>query len=88
MAMAGVREILVYAENETKKVTVTAGNVVITGKVLRVNPLILEPSDGGNVTVVDFDSIQAVALHGASGEEVVNACKPQSETKFLGTRRM
>lgn len=86
MAMAGVREVLVYAENEGKIISVTAGIVQISGKVLRVNPLIIEPSEG-EVTVLDFDSIQAVSIKGASGEEVVNACKPQAESKFMGTRR-
>ena len=79
---------LVYAENEKKVVTVSAGATVITGSVLRVNPLILVPTDGSAVTVLDFDSIQSVAVHDASGDEVVKACKPERETKFMGTRRM
>lgn len=87
MAMAGVREVLVYSENEGKIISVTAGILQITGKVLRVNPLILEPTDGGPVTVLDFDAIQGVAVHDTTGEDVVKACKPQTESKFSGTRR-
>jgi len=87
MAMAGLREVLVYAENEGKIVTVSAGSVVVTGKVKRVNPLILEPTDGTDTTVIDFDAIQAVSVQGTTVDDVVNACKPQAETKFAGGRR-
>jgi hypothetical protein len=88
MAMAGLREVLVYAENEGKVVTVTANEVVVTGTVRRVNPLVLEPSDGSDMTVIDFESIQAVAVKGATAEELVAACKPQTEARFTGTRNL
>ena len=87
MAMAGLREVLLYAENEGKLVTVTAGATVFSGKVLWVNPLILEQPDTGSVTVIDFDSLQSVSVQNTTGEAVVNACKPQKQTKFLGTRK-
>ena len=86
MAMAGLREVLVYAENVGKVVTVTASQVTVTGKVQRVNPLVIDPGEGADLTVVDFDSIQAVAVKGATAEELVTACKPQTETRFMGTR--
>ena len=86
MAMAGLREVLVYAENEGKVVTVTANQVAVTGTIRRVNPLVIEPSDGSDMMVVDFDSIQAVAVKGATADELVTACKPQTETRFMGTR--
>lgn len=88
MAMAGLREVLVYAENEGKVVTVTANQVTVTGTVRRVNPLVIEPGDGSDMTVVDFDSIQAVAVKGTTAEELVTACKPQTETRFMGTRSL
>ena len=88
MAMAGLREVLVYAENEGKVVTVTANQVTVTGKVRRVNPLVIDPGDGADLTVVDFDSIQAVAVKDATAEELVTACKPQTETRFMGTRNL
>jgi hypothetical protein len=87
MAMAGIREVLVYAENEKKTVTVTAGSAVAIGKVIRVNPLIVQQDEGKGVIVIDFDSIQTVSIMDASGDEVVNACKPQTEAKFTGSRR-
>ncbi len=86
MAMAGLREVLVYAENEGKTVTVSAGNTVATGKVARVNPLVIQPTDGGAVTVFDFEAIQSVSVEGATVEEVVQACRPQRETRFTGRR--
>lgn len=86
MAMAGLREVLVYAENEGKVVTVTASQVTVTGKIRRVNPLVIEPADGTDMIVVDFDSIQAVGVQGATAEELVTACKPQTETRFMGSR--
>ncbi len=88
MAMAGMREVLVHSENEGKVVTVTTANATVTGKVIRVNPLILEPVGEGMVTVVDFDSVQTVAIHDAGGAEVIEACKPQTEAKFRGIRRL
>ena len=87
MAMAGIREVLVYAENEKKTVGVTTANATATGKVIRVNPLILDQGEGKGVVVINFDSIQTVTLMEASGEEVINACKPQTEAKFTGSRR-
>lgn len=87
MAMAGIREVLVYAENEKKTVTVTVGSTIAAGKVLRVNPLIVEQGEGKGVIVIDFDSIQTVSILDTSGEDVVNACKPQAESKFTGTRK-
>lgn len=86
MAMAGLREVLVYAENEGKVVTVMANQVAVTGMIRRVNPLVIEPSDGTDMMVIDFDSIQAVAVKGATADELVTACKPQTETRFMGTR--
>jgi len=87
MAMMGLREVLIYAENDHKSVSIVAGTATVSGKVLRVNPLIVEASDGSGVMVLDFDAIQAVTITDASGEEVIEACKPQKETKFTGTRR-
>lgn len=86
MAMAGLRNVLVHAENESKTVTVWAGNVTVTGAVRRVNPPIIEAVDG-TVMVVDFESIHAVAVKDADVEELVNACKPQQETRFMGGRK-
>jgi len=86
MAMAGLREVLVYAENEGKVVTVMANQVAVTGMIRRVNPLVIEPSDGTDMMVIDFDSIQAVAVNGATADELVTACKPQTETRFMGSR--
>ncbi len=86
MAMAGLREVLVYAENEGKVVTVMANQVAVTGMIRRVNPLVIEPSDGTDMMVIDFDSIQAVAVKGATADELVTACKPQTETRFMGSR--
>ena len=88
MAMAGLREVLVYAENEGKVVTVMANQVAVTGMIRRVNPLVIEPSDGTDMMVIDFDSIQAVAVKGATADELVTACKPQTETRFTGTRNI
>jgi len=88
MAMAGLREVLVYAENEGKVVTVTANQVTVSGKIQRVNPLVIEPSDGADMMVIDFDSIQAVAVKGATAQELVTACKPQTEARFTGTRNL
>lgn len=85
---SGIREVLVFAENEHKTVTVTTANNAVTGKVLRVNPLIIDPGEGREVTVVDFDAVQTVGVAGTDGEAVVNACKPQAETKFMGSRRI
>lgn len=87
MAMAGIREVLVYAENEKKVVGVTTANATATGNVIRVNPLILDQGEGKGVVVINFDSIQTVTVLDASGEEVVNACKPQAEAKFTGSRK-
>ena len=86
MAMVGLREILIFAENGKKSVTVTAGSTVVSGKLLRVNPLVIEQAEGG-ATVIDFEAIQSVRVEGASGEEILEACKPQKESKFLGTRK-
>jgi hypothetical protein len=88
MAMAGIREVLVYAENEKKSVTVTTANTSATGKVIRVNPLIVDQAEGEGVMVINFDAIQSVCVLEASGEEVVKACKPERETKFMGTPRL
>ena len=85
MAMAGIREVLVYAENEKKIVTVTAGNVTVTGRVIRVNPLIVEHTESKGVTVISFESVEAVCMVEAAGQEVVDACKPQAETRFTKT---
>jgi hypothetical protein len=86
MAMVGLREVLIFAENGKRNVTVTVGNTVVSGKLLRVNPLIIEQAEGG-VTVIDFEVIQSVRIEGASGEEILEACKPQKESKFMGTRK-
>ncbi len=86
MAMVGLREVLIFAENGHKVVTVTAGNTVVSGKLLRVNPLVIEQAEGG-ATVIDFEAIQSVRIEDASGEEVLEACKPQKESKFMGTRK-
>ena len=86
MAMAGLREVLVYAENEGKTVTVSAGSTVARGKVARVNPLVIQPTDRGAVTVFDFDAIQSVSIEEATVEEIVQACQPQRETRFTGRR--
>ena len=82
MAMVGLREVLVFSENEGKTITVSAGGVNVSGKVLRVNPLVLQPTDGSGVLVLDFDAIQSVQVQDATAEEVVNACKPQQEARF------
>jgi len=37
--------------------------------------------------VIDFEAIQSVRIEDASGEEVLEACKPQKESKFMGTRK-
>jgi len=87
MAMAGIREVLVYAENEARTVTVTTANTSATGKVIRVNPLVVDQAEGKGVMVVNFEAIQSVCVHDASGEEVVKACKPERETKFMGTSK-
>ncbi|MFB3894035.1 MAG: hypothetical protein ACE15C_18665 [Phycisphaerae bacterium] len=81
----GIREVLGYAQTDHKIVTVMTGSFTITGKVLRVNPLILEASDTGQPTVINLDVVQAVSIQGASGEAVISACAPQAETR-LGTR--
>ena len=86
MAMAGLREVLIFAENGQKSVTVTAGGTVVSGKLLRVNPLVIEQSSG-SVTVIDFEAIQSVCIEGTTGQEVIDACNPQKESKFLGTRK-
>jgi len=86
MAMTDLRNVLVYAENGSKTVTVSAGNITVTGVVRRVNPLVIEPTEGDPV-VLDFDTIHAVSVKGATVEEVVNACKPERESKFLGSRK-
>ena len=88
MAMAGIREVLVYAENEKRTVTVTTANMSATGKVIRVNPLILEQAEGKGVVVINFEAIQSVCVLEASGSEVVDACKPQSQTRFAGPRSL
>lgn len=87
MAMAGIREVLVYAENDKKSVTVTTANMSATGKVIRVNPLIVEQTEAKGVMVINFDAIQSVCVLDASGEDVVKACKPQTEARFTGTRK-
>jgi len=86
MAMIGLREVLIFAENGNKVVTVTAGNTVISGKLLRVNPLVIEQGEGG-ATVIDFEAIESVRVEGVSGEEILEACKPQKESKFMGTQK-
>ena len=82
---SGIREVLVFAENEGKTVTVTTANLAATGEVLRVNPLVIDQGDEG-VVVIDFEAVQSVCVSGATGEEVVTACKPQAESKFMGSR--
>ena len=84
MAMAGIREVLVYSENEQRVVTVSTANTLATGKVIRVNPLIIDQGPEKGVMVVNFESIQSVMVHDATGEQVVQACKPQSESRFMG----
>lgn len=86
MAMVGLREVLIFAENGSKAVTVTAGNTVVSGKLLRVNPLIIEQAEGG-ATVIDFEAIQSVRVEGVSGAEILEACTPQKESKFMGTKK-
>jgi len=86
MAMAGLRNVLVYAENESKTVTVSSGSVTVTGVIKRVNPLIIQPVEGDPV-VLDFETIYAVSVKGSTVEEVVGACKPERESKFMGSRK-
>ena len=86
MAMVGLRNVLVYAENESKTVTVSAGSVTVTGVVRRVNPLIVQPPEGDTV-VLDIDTIYAVSVKDAGTDDLVNACKPERETKFLGSNK-
>ena len=86
MAMTDLRNVLVYAENGSKTVTVSAGSITVTGVIRRVNPLVIEPAEGDPI-VLDFDSIHAVSVKGSTVEEVVNACKPERESKFMGSRK-
>lgn len=86
MAMTGLRNVLVYAENEAKTVTVSAGSVTVTGVIRRVNPLIIQPPEG-DTAVLDIDTIYAVSVKDAGVEDLVNACKPERETKFMGSSK-
>ena len=86
-AITGIREVLVFAENEGKVVTVTAGSAIVTGKILRVNPLVMESQDKATITVLNFDAVVSVSTQQATGEEIVAACKPQPEARFVTERK-
>jgi hypothetical protein len=84
----GIREALMFAENQGKLVTIAVGSTAFSGKVLRVSPLVIESAETGLATVVNFDSVVAVTVQGTDSQTIVNAVKPQAESRFTGERKL
>lgn len=82
----GIREALMWAGNEGKLVTIYSSGVSVTGKVLKVIPLVLEQADQ-TTAVINLDAVDMVQVQQASSQKIVQAVSPQAETRFMGTSR-
>jgi hypothetical protein len=82
----GIREALMWAGNEGKLVTIYLSGVSVTGKVLKVIPLVLEQADQ-TTAVINLDAVDMVLILQAPSQKIVQAVSPQVETRFMGSGR-
>lgn len=84
---SGIREALLWACNEGKTVTTWSRGASITGRVLKVIPLVIEQADKSGMAVINLDTVDMVQLPQAPAERVLQAVTPQAETRFMGASR-